>query len=170
MLLVQRKRCSSSTSCAGLQSRELPPHARDSRSDCGLVAHESAREADQDWCKGGQPRALRHVSDGGGRNPTAVIRCDHAENCCTAITADSCGNMSNPVAIHAGQTSGEVYPYEDAARLFVPSRPKRASLRAEPTARLEEATENCRNHPASTRIGRSYGESPLRCLFAEFIG
>jgi hypothetical protein len=26
--------------------------------------------------------------------------------------------MSNPVAIHAGQTSGEVYPYEDAARLF----------------------------------------------------
>jgi hypothetical protein len=33
------------------------------------------------------------------------------------------------------------------------SRPMRASPRAEPTARLAEAAENCRNHPASTRIG-----------------
>jgi len=45
---------------------------------------------------------------------------------------------------------------------LVPSRPMRASPRAEPTARLAEAAENCRNHPASTRIGWSYGESRFK--------
>ena len=35
----------------------------------------------------------------------------------------------------------------------------RAPPRAKPPARLVEAPENRRNHPASTRIGESYGES-----------
>ena len=41
------------------------------------------------------------------------------------------------------------------------SKSMRASRRAEPTARLVEAPENRRNHPASTRIGGSYGKSGL---------
>src|ERR1019366_4177944 len=125
--LVQRERCSSSTSCAGLQSRELPPHARDSRSDCGLVAHESAREADQDWCKGRQPRSLRHVSDGGGRDPTTVIRFDHAENCCFAIVPNGYGNMSTPATVR-GKNDGQVRPYKPSASLFFAQWPIRPPI------------------------------------------
>jgi hypothetical protein len=125
--LVQRERCSSSTSCAGLQSRELPPHARDSRSDCGLVADKSAREADQDWCKGRQPRSLRHVSDGGGRDPTTVVRCDHAENCRFAIAPNGNGNMSTPATVR-GKNDGELRPYEYAASLFFAQWPIRPPI------------------------------------------
>jgi len=42
------------------------------------------------------------------------------------------------------------------------SRSMRAPPRAKPKTRLVEAPENCLNHPASTRIGGSYGESRLR--------
>jgi hypothetical protein len=40
----------------------------------------------------------------------------------------------------------------------------RQAMCAEPTARLAEAAENCRNHPASTRRGGSYGVSRLNVI------
>jgi RimJ/RimL family protein N-acetyltransferase len=45
-----------------------------------------------------------------------------------------------------------------------PAELARASLRAAPTAQLAMSPENCRNHPAATRIGRSYGESRLNMI------
>jgi hypothetical protein len=77
-----------------------------------------AREADQDRCQGRQSRSLRDVPDGGGRDPTTVIRFDHAENCRFAIAPNGYGNMSTPATVHAGKTTGEVRPYHHAARLL----------------------------------------------------
>lgn len=48
--------------------------------------------------------------------------------------------------------------------LLVRSGSMRAPPRANPTARLAEAPENRRNHPALTRIGGSYGESRFRAF------
>src|SRR5665213_1905946 len=96
----------------------LPPHALDSRSDCGLVAHESAREVDQNRYNGRQLRSLRHVSDGRGRDPTTIIRFDHVENYRFAIAPNVYGNMSTPTTVR-GKTTGrcalmslqQVYPW-----------------------------------------------------------
>ena len=44
MPLVRRQRCPPSASCAGLQSRQLPAHARDAGADQGLVADEPAEK------------------------------------------------------------------------------------------------------------------------------
>jgi len=38
------------------------------------------------------------------------------------------------------------------------------SFRAEATKTAAKVPQNHRNHPAATRIGRSYGESRLRCI------
>jgi hypothetical protein len=128
MPLVQRERGSPPASRASLQSRELPPHARDSRGDCGVDADKSSREADQNRCQGRQSRSLRNVPDGGGRNPTEVVRCDNAEDCCTTIAPDGNVHMSNPVLIHVGQTSGEARPYEYAVGFWDGQRPKSWSV------------------------------------------
>jgi hypothetical protein len=144
--LVQRERCSSSTSCAGLQSRELPAHARDSRADCGVVADESAGEADQDWYNGRQPRSLRHVPDRGGRNHTAVVRCDHAENCCFAIVPNGYGNMSTSATVRARKATGELRPYEYAAGFWGGQSPRSWSV-------------SCRANRAGRRGARKPPES-----------
>jgi len=44
--------------------------------------------------------------------------------------------------------------------------PKAGPFRAERTKPVAEAPGNRQNHPAATRIGASYGESRLRCLFS----
>ena len=110
------------------------------------------------------PGPLCRLPDGGGRDPTAVIRGNHAENCHFAIATDGNGNMSTPRQCAPVKRRERCVLMTMQQRSLVPSRPKRASLRAGPTAQLAEAAENCRIHPASTRIGRSYGESRLNSV------
>jgi hypothetical protein len=49
---VRGQRGPSTTSCAGLQSRQLPAHAGDARADQRLVADEPQGEVDQDRREG----------------------------------------------------------------------------------------------------------------------
>ena len=114
---VRRKRCPTSASCTGLQPRQLPTNARDAGCDRGLDAHEFAREADQDRREGRQPRPLRHVPNGGGRNPTGSVCRAFAEDRCTTITAELRQHETvggDPLV----QTSGEVRPHEGATSLL----------------------------------------------------
>ena len=69
--------------------------------------------------------------------------------------------MSNPVAIHAGQTSGEVRPYEDAAGFWGGQRPKSwsVSCRANQTGR-RGARKPPKSSGGDSNSG-SYGESRL---------
>ena len=110
------------------------------------AADKSSREADQNRCQGRQSRSLRNVPDGGGRNPTGVVRCDNAEDCCTTIAPDGNVHMSNPVAIHVGQTSGEARPYEYAVGFWDGQRPKSWSV-------------SCRSNRAGRRDARKPPES-----------
>ena len=146
--------------CASLQSRELPPHARDSRVDCGVVADKSSREADQDRCQGRQSRSLRHIPDGRGRNPTAVIRRDHAENRRFAIAADGNGNMSTPVTVR-GKTTGRCALMGLQQVYSSPS--GQFGYRLPATAPVQAADDLLRRRGPSTsdRIRLPYGESRL---------
>lgn len=67
---VRAKRRAAVASCAGLQSRELPPNTGDTEGDRDMVAHLVARAADQDRCPPRAPRPLRRVPDGRGRAAT----------------------------------------------------------------------------------------------------
>ena len=60
---VRGQRCSTSTSRAGLQSRQFPAHVGDAGADQGLVADQPEGEADQDRREGRQPRPLYSLSD-----------------------------------------------------------------------------------------------------------
>jgi hypothetical protein len=127
-------------------------HARDSRGDCGLVAHESAREGDQDWCQGRQPRSLRHVSDGGGRDPSTVIRFDHAENCRFAAP-NGYGNMSTP-ATERGKNNGKVRPYGPSASLFFAQWPIRPPI-------IRHCSSSGRRRPPETTGSVDFGSNTL---------
>ena len=97
---------------------QLPAHSGDSRGDRGVVADESSRQADQDRCQGRQTWPLRHLPDGRSRDPTAVVRCDHAEDRRAAITADGYRNLNTSADACAGITTGEVHPFEQAVGLL----------------------------------------------------
>src|SRR5262245_24772452 len=59
--------------CAGLQSRQLPPHPGVAAGGRGLVPDESAREGGEDRREGGRPLPLPRLPDGrGGGAPGAV--------------------------------------------------------------------------------------------------
>ena len=64
-----------------------------------VVAHEPAREADQDRRESRQSRSLRHVSD---------VRGDHAEHRCFSSTAAGNGNMSAPAIRACRKTTGDL--------------------------------------------------------------
>jgi hypothetical protein len=84
---VRRKRGAAPASYARLQSRQLPAHAGDARTDQGLVADEPEGEADQNRCKGGEPRPLCRLPDGRGRYPTENVPGDFTANRGTAAAA-----------------------------------------------------------------------------------
>jgi hypothetical protein len=73
-----------STSCAGLQSRQLPAHFGDAGADQGLIADEPEGETEQDRREGGEPRSLCRVSDGRGRHPSESVRRHSAADCRTS--------------------------------------------------------------------------------------
>src|SRR5271166_4472376 len=54
------------SSMPGLQSRQFHANAGDAQGGGAMVADQPAGKADQDRRQGGQPRPLRHVSDGRG--------------------------------------------------------------------------------------------------------
>jgi hypothetical protein len=110
--LVQRERRSPPASRAGVQPRELPPHAGDSGDNCRVVVDNASREADQDRCQGRQPRPVRCVSDGGGHDAAQTIRCDNAENRCFASAADGDNNMTPVFRLHR-KTTRELRPHAD---------------------------------------------------------
>jgi hypothetical protein len=94
---------------------------------CGVVAHQPAREADQNRCQGRQSRPLRHVSDGGGRDPAQAVRCDHAENRCLSSAAAGNGKMNTTANRVGRKTTAKVRPDDHAARLFGARRPDAGS-------------------------------------------
>jgi hypothetical protein len=71
---VRRQRCPSPTSRSRLHSRKFPTNFCPIRRHAALVADDAQGQADQDWWQDGAPRALRHVPDGGGRNPERAVR------------------------------------------------------------------------------------------------
>src|SRR2546430_281430 len=75
---VRGQRRAAPASCARLQSWQLSPHACNTGADQGLVADELEGEADQDRRKGGEPRTLRRLPNGGGRHPTTNVPGDSA--------------------------------------------------------------------------------------------
>ncbi len=102
----------------GVQPRQLPPHAGDSGDDCRVVADDAAREADQDRSEGRQPRPVRRVSDGGGRDPAQVVRRDRRENRYSSIAAGSDASVTTPAENMRRKPMGEVRPYDRAAKLL----------------------------------------------------
>uniref|UniRef100_E6PHX4 Uncharacterized protein n=1 Tax=mine drainage metagenome TaxID=410659 RepID=E6PHX4_9ZZZZ len=83
-----------------------------------MVAHEPARETDQDRCKGRQPRSLCRLSDGRGCDLTAVVRCDHAAHCRVAIASDGNGHMSTPGHNARRENDGRAAHFRAPNRLF----------------------------------------------------
>jgi hypothetical protein len=77
---------------------------------------------------GRQPRSLRHVSDGGGRDPTTVIRFDHAENCCFAIAADCNDNLSTPGKGSLGENDGRAVSLWSCSQAFAHRRSDARSI------------------------------------------
>ncbi len=67
MPILRCQRGSPPAPCPGLQPRQFHADAGDAQDRGTVVADQLAGEADQDWRQGGQPRALRYVSDGRGR-------------------------------------------------------------------------------------------------------
>ncbi len=88
----------------------------------GFIVTNLRHASNQDRCKGRQPRPLRRVPDGGGRDSTAVVRGDHAENCRYGIASNGNGNMSAPATVCAGKTTGDLRPCDDATRGFAANR------------------------------------------------
>src|SRR5438132_7865869 len=64
---LRRQRGSPPAPCLGLQPLQFHADAGDAQDRGTVVADQLAGEADQDRRQGGQPRALRYVSDGRGR-------------------------------------------------------------------------------------------------------
>ena len=71
---VRRQRRSASASCARLQSRQFPAHARPARGCRALVADQPQGKADQDRREDRSPRALRYFPDGRGRRAEDAFR------------------------------------------------------------------------------------------------
>src|SRR6202022_1426393 len=86
---VRGQRCSTSTSRAGLQSRQFPAHAGDAGPDQGLVADQPEGEADQNRREGRQPWPLRRIPDGRGRHPAKPFCRHRAADRGTAAAAGS---------------------------------------------------------------------------------
>jgi len=61
MPLLRRQRRSHPASCSRLQSRQLHADAGDARDSGAVVAHEPAREADQNRREGREPWPIRHL-------------------------------------------------------------------------------------------------------------
>jgi GGDEF domain-containing protein len=54
----------------------------------------------------------------GAELDAAVVRCDHAEDCCAAITADGYRNLNTSADACAGITTGELHPFEHVVGLL----------------------------------------------------
>jgi hypothetical protein len=72
--LVRRQCGPASTSCAGIQSRQLSAHTGDAGANQGLFADEPEGKADQNQRKGREPRSLRCLPDGQGRRCNALSK------------------------------------------------------------------------------------------------
>ena len=74
VLPLRRQPGAAATVRARFQPRELPVSAWAPKGGEALVAHDAAREADQDRRKGGAARPLRHVLAGGSHGATLALR------------------------------------------------------------------------------------------------
>ena len=72
--VVRRQRCSTSASCAGLQSWKFPAHAGDAGPDQGLIDDDSQGEIHQDRREGRKSWPLRRLPDGRGRHSQKLVR------------------------------------------------------------------------------------------------
>src|SRR5262245_16006416 len=94
---VRGQRRAARTSCAGLQSWQLSPHACNTGADQGLVADELEGEADQDRREGGEPRTLCRLPNGGGRHPTTNVPGDSAADRGTTAAATTRASMKRSI-------------------------------------------------------------------------
>src|ERR1700737_766188 len=103
---VRGQRCSTSTSRAGLQSRQFPAHVGDAGADQGLVADQPEGEADQDRREGRQLWSLRCIPDGRGRHSEKPLPQHPAINRGTATAARHFDRVRRSIVMGSGQTHG----------------------------------------------------------------
>jgi hypothetical protein len=85
-----------------------------------VVVDNAARQADQDRCEGCQRRALRRLSDGGGRDFAQVVRRYRREKRVPSIAAVGDGHVITPADNVRRKPKGDVRPYDGTAKLFGP--------------------------------------------------
>ena len=70
---LRRQPGAAATACAGVQPGQLPAPAGAAAECEAVVAHDAARQADQDRCEDGSSRPIRHVSTGRGRSAASAV-------------------------------------------------------------------------------------------------
>jgi hypothetical protein len=116
MPLVRRQRRPTSTSRAGLQSRQLPAHAGDAGTDQRLVADEPEGKADQDRREARKPRPLCRVSDGRSRHSQISLRRHLAADRGTAAAARCGARVKHSFVIRHGKLTGGRCPNDEKHR------------------------------------------------------
>src|SRR5262245_25334846 len=71
---LPRKRRPAPTPCAGVQPRQLPPHAGLAGRDRAVVSEHAAREGGEDRREGDRARPLPRLPDGGSRRAARAVR------------------------------------------------------------------------------------------------
>jgi hypothetical protein len=91
--LVRSKHRPAPSSCARLQSRQLPANTGDARAGQRLVAEESGGEADQDRSKGGESRTLSPSRWRRSPSPTANVPGEFAAHRGTTAAATTSASV-----------------------------------------------------------------------------
>jgi Transposase DDE domain group 1 len=105
---LRRQRRAPSASRPRLQPRKFHADAGNAEGGGAVVADQPAREADQDWREGRQPRSLRHLPAGRGRGIAKDVRGHPVSNRPAAGAARP--GMTGLWGRRARTTTGEVLP------------------------------------------------------------
>src|SRR6202045_4434105 len=112
------QRRSTSTSRAGLQSRQFPAHVGDAGADQGLVADQPEGEADQDRRQGRQLWSLRCIPDGRGLHSEKPLRRHPAIDRGTATAARHFDRVRRSMSWVRDKLTGDVGPYDRKIAIF----------------------------------------------------